>query len=265
MCGEWSKGNGMKENKVFDYIKAKGFYIALAVCIVGASITAWTLANRTLDSIDNSNGQIVDKNVDTEEKPSWPESQSTSPAAPAENSKDDIQKPSPGSSSSAAPESSAGNVVKPDDSSEAPVLQQTPQAVSYQWPISGGKLITPHSDGELVKNMTLNVWRAHDAIDISGEPGTVVLAVGEGVVTSISSDALWGGILRLEHPDGCISTYYGLKADTAVKEGQTVKGGDPLGTLDQIPAEISLEPHIHLEITKDGVPLDPQELLQSAE
>ncbi len=252
----------MKENKFFSYIKAKGFYIALAVCIVGASATAWTLANRTLDSIDKNNGRVVDQNVSTEDK-QWPDSQPpASPQVPAGESQEDITKPSQGSSSSSASPSSAGKVTKPADTSTAQGLQPTQQTVSYQWPIAGGQVITPYSGGELVKNKTLNVWRSHDALDIGGGQDAPVLAVGDGVIAAISNDPLWGGMIQLEHPDGHVTVYSGVRVDPALKTGGKVKAGDTLGTLDQIPAEISLDPHIHLEMSKNGVSVDPTQLLQ---
>ena len=46
-------------NRITGLIKAKGFYIALALCIVGASAAAWATAARTLDSIEENNRQIV--------------------------------------------------------------------------------------------------------------------------------------------------------------------------------------------------------------
>lgn len=252
----------MKENQVFRYIKAKGFYIALAVCIVGASATAWTLANRTLDSIDRHNSQVAQEQQPAEETP-WPNSNPADPT-PAEGHQEEITKPSlPRSSSSSAPESSAGSVTKPADSSTAQVLQPVQQTVSYQWPIQGGEVLTPYSAGQLVKNKTLNVWRAHDALDIGGPEGAVVLAVGDAVVADISNDPLWGGRIQLDHPDGHRTVYSGVKADAQLKVGQQVQGGAPLGTLDPIPAEVSMPPHIHLEMTKKGVAVDPTQLLQS--
>ena len=128
--------------------------------------------------------------------------------------------------------------------------------------VAGGQVITPYSGGELVKNKTLNVWRSHDALDIGGGQDAPVLAVGDGVIAAISNDPLWGGMIQLEHPDGHVTVYSGVRVDPALKTGGKVKAGDTLGTLDQIPAEISLDPHIHLEMSKNGVSVDPTQLLQ---
>ena len=39
------------------------------------------------------------------------------------------------------------------------------------------------------------------------------------------------------------------------------KPGEELGTLGDIPAEISAEPHLHLALTKEGKAVDPAEVL----
>ena len=59
------------KNTVIRFLKDKGFYIALAVCIVGATAAAWATASRTLDSIEQNNRQIVEQGVSGEEKPQW--------------------------------------------------------------------------------------------------------------------------------------------------------------------------------------------------
>ena len=64
------------KNTAIQFLKDKGFYIALAVCIVGAAAAAWATAARTLDSIDENNRQIVEQGVSGEEKPSWSSSSS---------------------------------------------------------------------------------------------------------------------------------------------------------------------------------------------
>lgn len=255
------------KNTVIRFLKDKGFYIALAVCIVGATAAAWATASRTLDSIEQNNRQIVEQGVSGEEKPSW-SSSSTAPApAPSSAAEEarkpisSIEKPSP-SSSSAQPSSS---VPAPSSGSAAdaaaPAPQPEPQTFVYTLPLEGGKVINPYSDGRLVKNKTLNVWRTHDAVDIGGEKGAPVRAIGDGTVVSVTNDALWGGVVQVEHPDGCTSTYSGLVVGEKIETGSLVVSGQELGTLGDIPAEISAEPHLHLSLQKDGKAMDPAQLL----
>ena len=54
------------KNTIIQFVRDKGFYIALAVCIVGASAAAWATASRTLDSIEKNNRQIVEQGISGE-------------------------------------------------------------------------------------------------------------------------------------------------------------------------------------------------------
>ena len=132
---------------------------------------------------------------------------------------------------------------------------------AYTLPLEGGKVLNPYSGGQLVKNKTLNVWRTHDAVDIQGEKGARVYAIGDGVVASVTNDALWGGVVQIDHPDGRSSVYSGLVTGERIKAGTEVLAGEELGTLGDIPAEISAEPHLHLALTKEGKAVDPAEVL----
>jgi murein DD-endopeptidase MepM/ murein hydrolase activator NlpD len=248
-------------NRVTQFIKAKGFYIALAVCIVGASAAAWATAARTLDSIEENNRQIVEQGVSGEEKPSWSSSSASSSTAEARKNTSGVEKPS--SSSSSAPASSSSSKASSGSAgaSSGQSGQQSSQTFAYTLPLEGGKILNPYSGGELVKNKTLNVWRTHDAVDIQGEKGAKVMAVGDGEIVAVSNDALWGGMVQIRHPDGYTSSYCGVDFLSTLKAGQTVKAGQELGTLGDIPAEISSETHLHLTLSKDGQAVDPASVL----
>ena len=261
------------KNTAIQFLRDKGFYIALAVCIVGAAGAAWATATRTLDSIEENNRQIVEQGVIGEEKPSWSSSSTASSTPkPSETERDtqageaekpisSIEKP-PASSTSAPssswePEPSAGSA----EAAAAPEPQPELPTFAYTLPLEGTKVTAAYSGGELVKNKTLNVWRTHDAVDLAGEKGAKVLAAGDGTVTSASNDALWGGVVTIEHPDGYTSVYSGLVIGDKVKAGAQVKAGEEIGTLGDIPAEISAETHLHFTLMKDGKAVDPGEVL----
>jgi murein DD-endopeptidase MepM/ murein hydrolase activator NlpD len=257
------------KNTAIQFLRDKGFYIALAVCIVGAAGAAWATASRTLDSIEENNRQIVEQGISGEEKPSWSSSSTSAPAVPdkareEEEARKDItntEKPPASSisapSSSLPPEPSGGSAGAVD----APVQQPAPQTFVYTLPLEGGKVTGAYSAGQLVKNKTLNVWRTHDAVDLAGEKGTRVLAVGDGTVAEVTNDALWGGVVRIDHPDGYASIYSGLVIGDKITTGTQVKAGQEIGTLGDIPAEISAETHLHFTLMKDGKAVDPGEVL----
>ena len=76
-------------NTAIQFLRDKGFYIALAVCIVGAAGAAWATASRTLDSIEENNRQIVEQGISGEEKPSWSSSSTASAPSVPEKPKEE--------------------------------------------------------------------------------------------------------------------------------------------------------------------------------
>lgn len=104
----------------------------------------------------------------------------------------------------------------------------------------------------------------HRGIDIAVQPGTTVRPVWEGRVISVKEeDLLYGKSLLLEHPGGEKTTFYGNLDSIQVANGEQVQQGDSLGTVEGVSAvDTSLEePHLHLEIRKDGRPTNPLEYL----
>ena len=243
-------------HRVTEFIKAKGFYIALALCIVGASAAAWAAAARTMDSIGENNRQIVEQGLSGEEKPSWSSSSAGEETAEARKDTAGAEKPSPSSSSAQGSSSASGPSSASGGASSGQGAQPGSAAFSYTLPLAG-EVVTPYSGGELVKNRTLNVWRTHDAVDIAGEKGSPVVAAGDGEVAAVSADALWGGMVQIRHPDGYTTSYAGLVLDGSLAAGDTVKAGQQLGTLGEIPAEISQDPHLHFALSRDGKAVDP--------
>lgn len=252
-----------KGNRFLSYIKAKGFYIALALCIVGASAAAWATAARTIESINNSNSKVISdiSAGQREEQTQW----NSASEQEVSKSTSGIEKSSSSSTPSSAPASSssrsAGSAASVGSSGQQERPQTQPACV-YTLPIPGGKVIGAYSDGKLVKNYTLNVWRTHDAIDVAAEKGAEVKTACAGTVSFAANDPLWGGVVRVDHADGHTTVYSGLKIAEKLKEGEKVADGQVIGTVDSIPSEISMEPHIHFAILKNGKAIDPSALIK---
>ncbi|MEG1778254.1 MAG: M23 family metallopeptidase, partial [Angelakisella sp.] len=206
-----------------------------------------------------NNRKIVEQNVSGVEEP-WQEevpSEIPSPASEAEKMLPNVEKPRQSPTSQSASSSPAISAEQQETQSEQLKPEQRLEQSPYTLPMSPLAVIAPYSKGELVKNKTLNVWRTHDAVDLKGEKNSNVTAVSDGVIVAVGVDPLWGGFIEMKHPDGCSSSYSGVTAEKSLKKGVNVKGGQKLGTLSDIPAEISMEPHLHFSIKKNGVFLDP--------
>lgn len=99
---------------------------------------------------------------------------------------------------------------------------------------------------------------AHPGIDLAIPSGSYFRAVGEGVVVERGEDPVYGLFVVVEHPLGYRSLYAHASV-VVVEPGQAVRRGQVLGLTGS--SGLSTAPHLHLEITRDGVHLDPLELL----
>ena len=104
-------------------------------------------------------------------------------------------------------------------------------------------------------------WRAHLGVDLSAKNGDAVSSIAAGVVKDIRQDDLLGNVIEIEHTDGLVSRYCGLGDTFLVKEGDSVTSGQKIGSVSTVPYELAERPHLHLEITKDGSPIDPLSIL----
>lgn len=129
---------------------------------------------------------------------------------------------------------------------EAPHLYLLPLTNTVQKPFS--------ADGP-VYNETMQDWRLHLGVDFAGQEGQAVKAVTRGKVITVRNDALWGGIVEIDHGVGVVTRYCGVKA--IVKVGDIVDMGAHIGDLQTVPCECAQSAHLHLEMLVDGAPIDP--------
>jgi murein DD-endopeptidase MepM/ murein hydrolase activator NlpD len=94
----------------------------------------------------------------------------------------------------------------------------------------------------------------HPGIDIKGSPGDNVYATAEGIVISNDWYGGYGNAVVIDHGNG-LRTLYGHLSGVNVVPGQRVKTGDTVGFLGSTGR--STGPHVHYEIRKDGVDIDP--------
>ena len=109
-----------------------------------------------------------------------------------------------------------------------------------------GQTLSGFSGDELVYNETMQDWRTHGGTDIACETGTEVKAPVDGEVVSVSSDALWGGVVELKWGEDTVRIC-GVTA-SGIKQGDTVAQNAKIGVSSDIPAESKQEPHIHVEV-----------------
>ena len=97
--------------------------------------------------------------------------------------------------------------------------------------------------------------RMHFGMDFSAKRGTPIYATGDGTVSRADSRAAgFGKHVRIDHGFGYVTIYAHLNSFKVVK-GDKVKRGDLIGYVGS--SGRSVAPHLHYEIVKDGVKINP--------
>lgn len=133
-----------------------------------------------------------------------------------------------------------------------------PYTGKYLLPLDS-TLTKSYSESNVVFSKTMNDWRVHDGIDIKGNVGDNAVAINDGTVTAVYNDALWGDIIEIEHGNGLKAKYCGIKSE--LKAETTVKQGQIIGTVTQIPIEKEDGVHVHLETSVEDKAVDPVKAL----
>lgn len=129
--------------------------------------------------------------------------------------------------------------------------------LNFQNPVEG-EIVKEFAQDNLIYSQTLEEWVTHNGIDIKAEKTTVVKSAEAGVVKSIKNDPRFGLTIVVEHDSVYQTVYSNLLTSEFVVEGETVEKGQALGTVGNSAAfEIADEPHLHFEILKNSIQVDP--------
>jgi murein DD-endopeptidase MepM/ murein hydrolase activator NlpD len=95
----------------------------------------------------------------------------------------------------------------------------------------------------------------HMGIDIAGKIGTTVVSAADGNIVFSGWTFDDGYVVIVSHASGFL-TYYKHNQSLIKPAGSFVHRGDPIATLGNS-GSTSSGPHLHFEIWKDGVAVDP--------
>ncbi|MBQ2897052.1 MAG: M23 family metallopeptidase [Clostridia bacterium] len=158
------------------------------------------------------------------------------------------------------PQNEVSNTVMVEEEIKQPeteIEEQTDDGFTV--PVEGD-ILNAFSGNDLVYSVTLKEYRVHKGIDIKAPILSKVYATANGVVESIKKDSLMGISMIIDHQNGFKSVYSNLSSTDMVKQGQSVKKGEIInGVGDTALIETGIDAHLHFELIKDGVQVNPEE------
>ncbi|HBF38949.1 MAG TPA: peptidase M23, partial [Firmicutes bacterium] len=120
------------------------------------------------------------------------------------------------------------------------------------WPVTGPIRITSPFGWRY--HPILRTKKYHNGEDIAVSSGTPVHAADSGVVVVSGWEDGYGNYVAIDHGNG-ISTGYGHNSRLLVHQGERVTKGQIIAYSGS--TGLSTGPHVHFEVRKNGVPIDP--------
>ncbi len=155
----------------------------------------------------------------------------------------------------------------PDDGNK-PDDKPTVNPTEFVLPVENANVTVSY---EFCENATIKNWSFHKGMDFAGKAGDKVCATLDGKVTKIVSQSspaalLYGGYVTIEHANGITTTYKFIDVKDGLKEGDTVKRGDAIGTIAKASGiEMAQGEHLHFEVKVNGKYADPDVYLDIIE
>lgn len=220
--------------KVRAMFGGRGFYIALALCLVVVGVLGWYAVFGGEEPVE----ETVNPAPVVEQQPEEP-----GPVVNETPVEDPPQE-----------EPAVEPVIQPVEVME--VEELLPQVIS---PLDG-TTVTVFSMTELLYDETMGDWRTHNGLDIQAAEGDAVKTAAGGTVVEVLDDEMMGTTVIIEHDGGYTTHYSSLLPDPPVGKGKEVFAGDIIGYVGTTAAaESTMGPHLHFSVFKDGKIVDPAE------
>lgn len=128
----------------------------------------------------------------------------------------------------------------------------TPLRVAYQKSSPFGVRVHP------ITGLTI----LHTGVDLVAPAGTPIFATGAGHVLRSGLAGGYGNMVEVQHADGLVTRYAHMQS-LAVAAGDPVTAGTVVGTLGSTGE--STGPHLHYEVRRGEVPVDPMPFLETGQ
>ncbi len=218
---------------------SSAFYIIIALCLIVVGAAAWF----GFSSMNDNNK--AEKNLSSME--SQFESEMDQYQNDIDEYESDVQSYTESEDDSSYDANESGKVEDAEDHTASAEAQKVK---AYSMPVNG-EILKDFNTKALQYSATYNDMRIHAAVDIACHEGTLVSAVADGKVQDIENSAEFGKTVTIDHGDGLVIKYCGLKNITAEKD-TAVRMGDSIGAVGTIPCECSDQSHLHIEAYENG-------------
>lgn len=159
--------------------------------------------------------------------------------------------------------------INPDEGNNPPEEGNNPPEGGDKDTSSQYEFIVPVKEVNLIKSHEFNwdntmSWYAlHQAMDFGAPAGTEVMAAVDGKITSIvTSDVLDYAVIKIEHANNLTTVYKFLDPAEGLEVGQQVSRGQVIGRIATASGVENADgDHLHFEVWKEGVAVDPDEYL----
>lgn len=222
-------------------ISKTSFVMIIVLCLLAVGAITYfaisgTKSGRVKKSDDSSKGKTYSSREDSyNSNVSEPEIEVPTPSESVDNNESSI----------------------PYEESEPP--ERETAARTFILPVKGN-ISKDFSDTSLQYSATYGDMRMHTGTDILCNTKTDVLCAANGTVTAVEESPSLGRTVTVDHGGDITVKYCGFESIN-VRQGDSVRCGDVLGTSGTVPCEANDQPHIHIELYQDSVPASPLEVM----
>ena len=135
---------------------------------------------------------------------------------------------------------------------EVSSLQAAASSIPFAFPLRSGY--------RLSSSFGPRGGRLHKGIDLASSLNTPILSTADGVVRFSGTQSGYGNVVIIDHGDG-YETYYAHLNRRRVTVGETIARGDRIGDMGNTGRSTGV--HLHYEIRKDGVAVNPMTYIKA--
>lgn len=142
--------------------------------------------------------------------------------------------------------------------------QESTEGTDFAKPVQddGACVSNEFAMDHLVYSVTLDQYMVHCGVDLEAPADTQVTAIAGGTVTAVYVDDRYGNSVEITQDGGFTAVYSSLSDAAMVEVGDTVTAGQVIGGVGSTALFESLEPaHLHLELLRDGVYVNPMDYI----